>query len=211
MKQEFTQAFRAPWIFFVSRVVYFWFRVCCRGGALNASSIESIKANGFVIVANHVSYLDWLVLWGYLQVDHGITPKFVAKEKLFKHPIWRTVVNSNTSVKVSDSGDQISLAEYKQLRRSKFIVIFPEGTRSRDGRLGPFKDGAVKLAGKLRVPIVPIGLVGFFEAWPVDQSFPLPRKCWISVGEPIDTSQSIPTSPELRSAVNALLTSQETV
>ncbi len=71
------------------------------------------------------------------------------------------------------------------LRNGKVLLVFPEGTRTIDGRLGEFKKGSAILACELGVPVVPVGLKGAFEAWPRGGSFRRHRVD-VTFGEPID-------------------------
>ena len=71
------------------------------------------------------------------------------------------------------------------LKHGHTLLIFPEGTRTIDGRLGPFKKGAAILAYELGVPIVPIGIRGTFEAWPRAGGFRF-HAVELHFGEPID-------------------------
>ncbi len=70
------------------------------------------------------------------------------------------------------------------------MVIFPEGTRTRDGRLGPFKRGAVVPARKARVPIVPCAIRGSFAAWPRQRRLPHPGRLEAVFGPAIDARES---------------------
>jgi 1-acyl-sn-glycerol-3-phosphate acyltransferase len=172
---------------------------------VNSQVLDSVSERGFILAANHVSYLDWLVLWAYLEKTHGVRPTFLAKERLFSHPLWKTVVTPETCIQVADSGDQISPAEYRKLRRCKHLVIFPEGTRSRTGELLEFRGGVVRLAQKMKLPVVPVALLGFYEAWPPGQPLPSARKCEIRIGELIEFSELCNASDMLRDRIAGLL------
>ena len=63
--------------------------------------------------------------------------------------------------------------------------MFPEGTRSKDGELGPLKSGIAVLAARAGVPIVPAGVAGTFEAWPRSRLFPRPHPLRVHYGPPI--------------------------
>jgi 1-acyl-sn-glycerol-3-phosphate acyltransferase len=71
------------------------------------------------------------------------------------------------------------------LRQKKVAMVFPEGSRSIDGRVAEFKKGAAILAYELKVPIVPVGVRGTFEAWPRGGGFRL-HGAEIHIGDAID-------------------------
>lgn len=78
----------------------------------------------------------------------------------------------------------------KELVDGISTVIFPEGTRTRNGEIGRFKQGAFKIAIDMGLPVVPISLSGFYEAMPSKQFFVNPfSKVSLHIGEPIDISQ----------------------
>jgi len=64
-------------------------------------------------------------------------------------------------------------------------VLFPEGTRSRDGELGELKSGIAVLAARAKVAIIPAGIAGTYEAWPRSRAFPRPHPLRIHYGRPI--------------------------
>ena len=68
------------------------------------------------------------------------------------------------------------------LSSNNILGIFPEGTRSRDGKLHGGYNGAVKFAYKYKVPIVPIGIIGTFAAWPPHKKKPKLIKCDVNIG-----------------------------
>ena len=65
------------------------------------------------------------------------------------------------------------------------MTLFPEGTRSPDGQLGPLKPGIAVLVSRARVPVVPAGVAGTFEIWPRSRPIPVPHPIRIHYGPPI--------------------------
>jgi len=127
---------------------------------------DLIPNEAAMLVANHQSNGDVLLLYGLNR--HF---KWVSKSELFKVPFmgWNMVINQYVRLV---RGDRQSIAKMMQdcrnhLANGSSIMMFPEGTRSRDGELRPFKLGAFSLAIETGVPIVPIVLDGTMKALPV--------------------------------------------
>jgi 1-acyl-sn-glycerol-3-phosphate acyltransferase len=90
----------------------------------------------------------------------------------------------------------------RRLRRGGVVILFPEGTRSPDGRLGGLKPGIAVLAQKARVPVVPAAVAGTFEAWPRGRPLPSAHAIRIDYGPPILPEEISQLSSE---AVTALI------
>ncbi len=118
-----------------------------------------------VIVANHLSMLDILVLYGLFRPF-----KWVSKASNFKVPVvgWNMWINDYVPVRRGDRESVRQMMEHcrAHLARGTPILLFPEGTRALDGRLQRFKDGAFKLAWEAQVPIYPVVVTGTYEALP---------------------------------------------
>ena len=127
---------------------------------------EKIRRDAtYVIVSNHQSQLDILVLFR-LYVHF----KWVSKSEIFKIPLigWNMVMNRYIKLR---RGDKESIAQMmadseERLAEGSSIFIFPEGSRSPDGHLKPFKMGAFILAKKMKVPILPVVVEGTRHALP---------------------------------------------
>jgi long-chain acyl-CoA synthetase len=130
---------------------------------------ENIPKTGpFLICPNHESFLDAPILYasmpsrviaiafglGYSDYWTGPISRLIAR--------WCNIVAVDSNVHLVRAMQAAAVG----LRHNKALVIFPEGTRSIDGRLTEFKKGAAILAYELGIPIVPVGINGTFEAWP---------------------------------------------
>jgi 1-acyl-sn-glycerol-3-phosphate acyltransferase len=119
----------------------------------------------YVMVANHQSFLDILVLFRLFR--HY---KWVSKAEMFRIPAigWNMALNRYVRLQRGspDSIARMMDACARHLEDGSSVMIFPEGTRSADGRLRPFKHGAFTLAQRTRVPILPIVIEGTAHALP---------------------------------------------
>jgi len=168
---------------------FFWiyFKLFCHGKIEGEQNLESLKSSGFVLAANHSSYLDWVLLYLYFIFVHGIEVSFLAKDKVLKHRFWGPVVSKADCIRViNGKGLDLSSEGSKRLLEQDRIVIFPEGTRSATGELNPGKTGVTRIAVSRELPIIPTALCGFYEAWPRHRRFPRPHPLTIRFGEPIN-------------------------
>jgi len=120
----------------------------------------------YLFMANHTSNLDPPILTPLL----GRRIAIIAKQELFKIPLFGYAMRKANFVALNRA-DRRSAVEsvgnaVHVLQSGLGMMVFPEGTRSRDGRLLPFKKGPFHLAMEAGVPVVPITVVGAHEAWP---------------------------------------------
>jgi 1-acyl-sn-glycerol-3-phosphate acyltransferase len=124
-----------------------------------------IRNKTYVVVSNHQSLLDILVLFNLF-----FHFKFVSKSEIFKVPLigWNMHLNRYICLKRGDkkSVEKMMAEAERTLAEGNSILIFPEGSRSPDGNLKPFKPGAFILAKKMQVPILPIVISGTNAALP---------------------------------------------
>jgi 1-acyl-sn-glycerol-3-phosphate acyltransferase len=120
--------------------------------------LEHVADGGsYVYAPNHQSHLDILALLGHLP---GPT-RFAAKRELWRHPVVGGVLDTLGMIPIDREAGAESKAELdRAAAEGSSIVIFPEGTRSRDGRLREFKKGAFVLAIATGLPIVPVCCIG---------------------------------------------------
>jgi len=149
------------------------------------NNINKIPKSGPVILAaNHKSYLDFFILASVLRRR----VYFLAGEVFFKSNLWKPLMLLTGQIKV-DRGNKDKSAVHSQVENilgsNNILGIFPEGTRSRDGKLHKGYNGAVKFAYKYNVSIVPIGIIGAFKVWPPHKKKPNFRKIDINIGDSI--------------------------
>ena len=134
--------------------------------------IENLpESGGMIIASNHVSYLDPAVLASSL--NRKIY--FITKKEVFKNTFISFIFKNLNAISV-DRGNADILAFKKAiniLREEKVLGIFPEGTRSSNGELQELKLGAIKIAMKTGVPILPVGIIGTHKIYPRGIKFPI--------------------------------------
>jgi 1-acyl-sn-glycerol-3-phosphate acyltransferase len=159
-------------------------RVC--GVHVKVRGLEQLGPGPYIFVPNHQSHFDIAALLGRLP---GIT-RFAAKREMFAEPVLGTVLRTMGMIAI-DRDDP--LASIERLQRVTLdggsLVIFPEGTRSRDGELLPFRKGPFVAAIHLGVPIVPVVCKGTTRIMPKGQYLSiLPGTAELVILEPIPTS-----------------------
>lgn len=125
-----------------------------------------VPGQSYVVVANHQSHFDILAIYGWL----GIDIRWVMKMELRKVPVLGLACEKLGHVYIDRSNSRRAQASIdaakSQLKNGTSIFFFPEGTRSLDGRLLPFKKGAFKLAKELNLPILPVTIRGSHDILP---------------------------------------------
>lgn len=142
----------------------------------------------YIFTPNHQSLIEVPLLLTYLKRN----PAYLAKKELFKYPIWGYGISLMGVVPVDRSNTQSAVESARRatgnLRGGKDYVVYPEGTRSRDGRLLPFKKGAFMMAIDARVPVVPVSISGSTTIMPKGEVKIYPSTVYITVHEPISTA-----------------------
>lgn len=151
----------------------------------NTVGLEHIPASGACILAsNHESYFDFFLLVAIIKRPI----RYLAGEKFFSHPIWKIIMYLGDCIKI-DRISGIDIRSYKLIttavKNEELIGIFPEGTRSPDGKLLRGKTGVARLALKLGIPVIPIGVNSTHKILPKGKLMPRFCKADIIIGEPL--------------------------
>jgi len=157
------------------------FRIRCRG-----REFVPLDGGGLVL-SNHQSHLD-PVLVG-LATDRRLN--YLARDTLFRFAPFRWLINSLDAIPLDREGLGLGgLKEtLKRLKRGELVLIFPEGTRTRDGEVGTLKPGFCALARRAGVPLLPVGIDGAFDSWPRSRLLPAPAVIHIQFGEPLEPAE----------------------
>ena len=158
--------------------------------SVKINGIENIEMNtSYVIVLNHQSYYDIFLIYGWL----GIDIKWVMKQELRKIPGFGFCCEKIGHIFIDRSNTQVAIESMNKVKQKLVngtsVVIFPEGTRSKTGKIAPFKRGAFRLAMDLGLPILPITLIGTKDILPSDTLNLLPGGAQIIVHKPVSVTK----------------------
>lgn len=171
----------------------------------------------FIVCANHTSHIDTFVLLASFPANLVRHVHPVAAQDTFFTDRLSASLSANVlnAIPFDRYGDfEKSLTECEQvLRKGEILIVFPEGTRSLDGKIGKFKSGAARLAVDTGSPIVPAYIKGAYNALPKGKHVPSSQKISVKFGTPIyppsgaaDVSQCLALTRQVQAAVEALAT-----
>lgn len=150
---------------------------------------ENINAKeSYVFLANHQGYYDIFLVYGYL----GHNFKWMMKEYLRKIPFVGYACQKSKQIYVGDSISAINKAVQQAretLQGGMSMVIFPEGTRTSTGKMGPFKRGSFMLANEIGLPIVPLTINGSFDAFSRNAKSVTRNTVTLTIHKPISAEQ----------------------
>ncbi len=163
---------------------------------LRVKGQEHVPEQGpFLLAANHLSYLDPFVLLS--AVPRSVSARLFALgwEPYFRSSFGTWVARVGHVIPVGRETPMLTVlrASAAVLRAGKGLLVFPEGQRSIDGRLLPFKKGIGVLACELGVPVVPVSIKGSYEAWPTQAKGPRPAKITVRFGNSITVTSAMIT------------------
>ncbi len=171
------------------RLWYDSLRVMCRIASVCVFRIRCYgreqvpREGGVLVVANHQSHLDPILIG--LAIDRRLN--FLARQSLFRFAPFAWLLRSCDTIPLDRDGSGLGgLKEtLRRLKREEMVLIFPEGTRTRDGAVGTIKPGFIPLARRSGVPLLPVGLDGAYQAWPRTRRFPRTGRVALCIGRPI--------------------------
>jgi 1-acyl-sn-glycerol-3-phosphate acyltransferase len=147
------------------------------------------KKQSYVIVCNHQSHYDVIVLYGWLGIDF----RWVIKSELRKVPGLGIGCEKIGHIFIDRSDTKAALAAINAARNQivdgTSVIFFPEGSRSRNNKLGGFKKGAFKMALDIKIPVLPITIIGTKNVLPPKTIRLLPGKIKMIIHQPIDIAK----------------------
>lgn len=138
---------------------------------------------GLVVLSTHQSHLDPLLVG--LAMDRRLSS--LARSSLYRFGPFAAAIRALDAVPIDRNASMVQAlkAVIARLERGAAVLIFPEGTRTTDGRMGEVKPGFALMARKAGVPIVPVAIVGAYECWPRSRLLPRPGRIRLEFGAPI--------------------------
>lgn len=176
----------------VQGLAAFWARSICAvsGVTVQVEGTETLQpGHPYIFAANHQSQFDIFALQGFLGIDF----RWLAKKELFRVPIWGAAMRRAGYIPIDRSHGRQAIKSLEKaaqkIAKGTSVIIFPEGTRSKDGKLQKFKSGAMLLAIKSGVPLVPVAITGTYDILPKGHLLVHSGQVRIKVGQPIDTTK----------------------
>ncbi len=164
------------------------FRTC---GSMTVRGTEHLPPTGpYIIAPNHLSNADAPLLAAAMPPSIGSQVFYLGETKFFGGPVMSRIARAIQVIPVNMEArlhGALQLSAYV-LRSGKVLCIFPEGTRSRDGRIREFKKGVAIIAKELNVPVVPAAITGTFDMLRAGRYLPRPSRLQVVFGPPLDPS-----------------------
>lgn len=138
---------------FFRKLVSIFFHIKYKINLINEENIPDMKG-GYIIACNHQSYADPPLMAAIIRGKFS----FMAKEELFKNPVFAWLIRRCGAFPVSrGSGDDTPInTALEVIKKGRIFVIFPEGTRSKDGTIGRVKSGIALIASEANAPVLPV-------------------------------------------------------
>jgi long-chain acyl-CoA synthetase len=154
---------------------------------LEIKGIENIPNQPVIFAPNHQSYLDGFLIVASLPNHILKKTYFLAEETYFNTSFRRWIAKNFNIITVNVNKDlkgSLIKSAYA-LKNGKNVIIFPEGARTRDSKLLPFKKGFAILSKELNIPVVPVVIKGAFESLSINKSLPSPSKISVEFLKPV--------------------------
>lgn len=197
----------------IHRIGRFWAKLHLSIAGIDVSmkGLDKLSSPPYVLMCNHQSALDIYALMAGLPLSF----KWIAKRQLFRIPLFGWAIRKAGYISIDRENPREALKAIEEaarkIREGMNIIIFPEGTRSADGELLPFKKGGFTLALRAMVPVVPVGIYGSSALQPKGSFIPVKKGViYIHAGEPIilegiDRSQKTRVMDDVRLHIEGLM------
>ena len=149
--------------------------------------MQNLPKPPFIIAANHSSYMDHFVLCNIVVPKYDQKLHFLAKKEHFDNffeRMWHIYAGAIPLDRQKGGKKALKWAIHA-LRSGKIIGIYPEGTRTLNGKIQQAKTGIARLALAAKVPVVPVGIIGNFEVLPKGKIIPNMKRAKVAIGKPI--------------------------
>ncbi|MFH2027892.1 MAG: lysophospholipid acyltransferase family protein [Nanoarchaeota archaeon] len=152
------------------------------------TGLENVPKKGaYVIAANHASYMDHLIITSLIMPYLNRKIHFLAKKEHFREihtNAWHRWAGAIPIDRQAGGEEALKLA-IGSLSDGEIISMYPEGTRSLDGKIHKGKTGIARIVLRAKVPVIPIGLIGTFEMLPKHAKFPKFKRAEVNIGKPM--------------------------
>jgi long-chain acyl-CoA synthetase len=185
-----------PILFSLSRLISWWWRLVSR---IDVQGMENLPRNqAYLLCSNHQSFLDPIILMSVLRYGALKRMFAVGTSEIFGSGLMRQVARMLKVVVVDPDANLVPAMRSGGygLRHGMALMLYPEGERSIDGTPRIFKKGAAILSTHLQVPIVPVAVDGFYQAWPRNQGFKRFAPLKIRIGKPLQPPPEAQASEE---------------
>jgi 1-acyl-sn-glycerol-3-phosphate acyltransferase len=173
----------------IHKVANIWAKILlliCNTNVKIISEENLLRGKPQIFMANHQSDFDILISLAYIPVQF----RWIAKKELFAIPVFGAAMRSAGYIEIDRSNLEKAMHSIDEaalsIRRGKSIMTFPEGTRSSDGEIKAFKQGAFHLAIKSGVPIVPVSIIGSGRIMPKRSLRIKPGQIKLVIGQPVE-------------------------
>lgn len=168
-----------------------WGRLLCRIANIRVrveGGEDLDPGKPYIFIGNHCSMADIMAFSGYIRHDY----RWIAKKELFKIPVFGAGMRAVDYIPIDRSHGREAVRSLndaaQRIAEGSSVILFPEGTRSPDGRLQLFKTGAVMLAVKAGVELVPVGFNGTHQALPKGKLLARGGEVVLRIGQPLPTA-----------------------
>ena len=185
-----------------------WCRLLCK---LNGVKVEIVGEENIltdkpqIFVSNHQGYFDIFALSGYLPVQI----RWVAKSSLFKIPFMGWAMAASGYIPVERNNRKKSYEAFnktiEKIKAGNSIIIFPEGTRSEDGKIGPFKKGSNLIAGRSKSPMVPVTIIGSGDIIKKGSAVVTPGLVKVIISPPVEPKNNKKENEEILESIRCTI------
>ena len=160
--------------------------------SLRATGHDALPTGPFILAGNHSSLLDWVFVARF--VERPI--RFVLTREFYDQVGFATLYHRLGVIPIRDGAIELSAVRQllATLARGEVVGVFPEGRITLDGALMPAQPGVIAIAARARVPIVPVGVHGAFEAFPRTARLPWPHPVRVAYGAPLEIPPEVARS-----------------
>lgn len=180
------------WTYLFLRFLAQWIFILYGGGRVFGPR-QVPRTGGVILACNHQSFFDPILA----ALAQPRECHFMARDSLFRTRLFRSLITFLNAFPVRRASADVGAVKecLRRLKGGACVTTFPEGTRTRDGRIARLQPGIVAIAKRARCPVVPTAIEGAFEIWPRHRQLPGRARLWVEYGPPV--------SPERLAAMSA--------